>query len=151
MWPEGTSSQPITRWPQGTVNSSRHARYPPPVTAPDPPPLPEYAHPGLAGKVVTTTHDGARWRWNGSDWELLDPPGTDQDAIRQHRLVDPLLALATNLARAETPDQEAIAALLDIPGRDRAALLEAAALCEGSSSERLRGASRLLRRAAELE
>jgi hypothetical protein len=41
-----------------------------------PPPMPQFAHPSLAGKVETITDDGARWRWTGEGWTLISPPGT---------------------------------------------------------------------------
>lgn len=92
--------------------------------------------------------DGSRWRWNGSSWDLVDPPGTHQDAIHRHDLVVPLLSLAGQLDRDRVDEAEAIAALLAFPGCDRAALLEAAAMVE-AGDERSRRIGRLLRGAAE--
>jgi hypothetical protein len=115
---------------------------------PPPPPLPKRPNADLAGKVLTWAEDGALWRWTGSAWDLIDPPGTHTEAIRHSEIVVPLLSLAGQLDRDGISEGKAIEELLAFPGCDPAALYDAAAMVSDSSNERARRVGELLRRAA---
>jgi hypothetical protein len=117
---------------------------------PEPPPPPEQVSPDVASwKVLQVTEDGARWRWAGIEWEMVDPPGTDEAAIRHHQIVAPLLDLAGRLDRDEPSEEAAIAALLALPGCDRSALIDAAAMLGKSANSKVQRVEALLRSAAE--
>jgi hypothetical protein len=114
----------------------------------EPPPPPAYAHPKLAGNAWIVTDDGARWLWNGSGWELVDPPGTHQDAIRQHSVVRPLLDLATRCARDRVDPDLAVSQLRDLAGSDTSAFSEAAAMIGEPKSDKTTAVIELLKRAS---
>ena len=111
-----------------------------------PPPRPRDPNPDFAARVHQTEEDGSLWRWTGSSWVMIDPPGTNVQAVRHHQVVMPFLSLAAELNDSGITVSEAAEALRAHPGCDREALLEAAAMYPDSATDRARQVHDLLSR-----
>lgn len=100
------------------------------------PDIPLYAHPATAGRAESITDEGARWRWTGSSWELIDPPSTHTEAIQFHRVVVPLMERVLALAGSPTDRGEAVDQLWSMEGCSRSTLEQMLVLL-GSSDDSL--------------
>src|SRR5690606_721690 len=109
-----------------------------------PPDIPFYAHPDAAGRAESFTEDGARWRWTGSTWRLIDAPGTHAEVIHFQRVLLPLMDHVIAIARTTTNREEAVDQIWSMEGCNPSTLEKLRVLL-GSSDDLLhRTASKLV-------